>query len=75
MRFKVEASGLKIGKNNSITESIKTGEWGVRLTFTNNESDARFEVCLKREEAVLLMKDIELSLDSINECMQHRKDD
>ncbi len=67
MRVRVEANSLKIGVDGAVTEAIKTGNWGVRLTFTNEQHNSRFEAAISREEALMLINDLQKSLESIEE--------
>ena len=65
MKVKVEASGLTIGVDNSITDALKSGEWGVRLTFCNDDNDGRFEVVFNSKEVPSLITELEKALESI----------
>ncbi len=67
MKISVEASGLKIGVDNAITEAITTGNWGVRLTFTNDKNDGRSEHVISTQECESLIFKIENVLSSIRE--------
>lgn len=70
MKIKVEASGLKIGVDNSVTDAIRTGNWGIRLRFENNQNDGIFEACLTEDEAKSLISELQLSLFDIRKVKQ-----
>ena len=42
MKIKVEGSGLKIGVDNSLTEAIISGKWGIVLTFHDDNYENKF---------------------------------
>ena len=67
MNINVEVSGLKIGIDNTITDAIKTGNWGTRITFLNNDYTGRFEVCLTEEETSSLILKLNQSLQAIDD--------
>jgi len=67
MKIKAEASGLTIGVDNAITEALVSGKWGIRLSFSGEELNNRYEVVLSVDEARNFVENIQKSIDSINE--------
>ena len=65
MKVNVEISGLTIGLDNSITDCMKSGKWGVRLVFCNDNNDGRCEIVLKNEEIPSLILQLENALNEI----------
>lgn len=68
MKARVEASPLTIGTDNSVLESMQTGKWGVRISFTDEKHESRFEIVLKSEEVPLFINDLQKSLNAIESC-------
>lgn len=66
MKINVEGSGLAIGVDNSLTESIKTGSWGVRLGIKSDDNKQKFEFVLTLDECESLINDINKALIEID---------
>lgn len=72
MKVRCEASGLKIGVDNSVTEALVDGNWGVRITFSGLELNNRYEVVLDSEEAISLVDKIQASMKAIQEVKKQQ---
>jgi hypothetical protein len=70
MIFKSEASAMQIGVENSITKAITTGEWGVRLSFRDDNYSSIYEVVLSEQDSQILISQMQKSLASIDEIRQ-----
>ena len=63
MKVSAEPSGIKFG-NNEVTSSVKTGKWGVMISFIANDT-TDFKVILSKNEAELLIKEIKEAFSGI----------
>jgi hypothetical protein len=70
MIFKSEASAMQIGVENSITKAVVTGEWGVRLSFRDDNYSSIYEVVLSEQDSQILISQMQKSLASIDEIRQ-----
>lgn len=59
MKINLELSGLKIGVDNSITEAIHSKEWGVRLTFVDDNNTSRFETVINTKHIPSLIEKLQ----------------
>jgi hypothetical protein len=64
MEVKVEAYGTQLGKDNTITEALIDGKWGVRFSFQSGH-ESRYDVVLTVEDAKALVEKIQASIESI----------
>ena len=73
MKLKVEGSGLKIGVDNSITDSMQSGEWGMRFIFTNDDHTGRFETILPISAIRPLIGQLEKTLEEMEWLLEKNK--
>lgn len=64
MQIKTELSGTTIGLDNSITESIETGRFGIRIIALDCDHKSRFEAILSMDETHELICNLQKSLNA-----------
>ena len=74
MKIRVECSPLKLGVDNALLASMRTNQWGLRLSCINEENTSRFEFVLDKVEAKDLILKIQKSLDAMDSITEMNKD-
>lgn len=65
MKVRVEVSPMKIGVDEVLLEAFRTGNWGARLGFLNEENDCRFETVLTLNQIKQLIGELQVVQDGV----------